>query len=171
MTMQRRQRTHGLLGTAAAAVLLAMTLGLAGCGSDGDDGADGRDGQDGQDGRDAITVTDAAFGVDSPNASLCYSCHQNRDDLDLVRGHIDALGGEMYGFATHLDFEGQEGCTTCHGALRPGASLDGLSDLEILAGVEHQANRPDGLPLDEGARASQMHRLRPSLGPQVRAQR
>jgi OmcA/MtrC family decaheme c-type cytochrome len=142
MTMQRRQRTHGLLGTAAAAVLLAMTLGLAGCGSDGDDGADGRDGQDGQDGRDAITVTDAAFGVDSPNASLCYSCHQNRDDQNLVRAHIDALGGEMFGFSTHLDFTGPEGCTTCHGGLRPGAGLDGLSDLEIVAGVEHQARRP-----------------------------
>jgi OmcA/MtrC family decaheme c-type cytochrome len=47
MTMQRRQRTHGLLGTAAAAVLLAMTLGLAGCGSDGDDGAAGPPGPPG----------------------------------------------------------------------------------------------------------------------------
>jgi OmcA/MtrC family decaheme c-type cytochrome len=50
MTMQRRQRTHGLLGTAAAAVLLAMTLGLAGCGSDGDDGAQGPPGQPGEPG-------------------------------------------------------------------------------------------------------------------------
>ena len=143
--MQRRQRTHGLLGTAAAAVLLAMTLGLAGCGSDGDDGAQGPPGPQGPQGprgEDAVTVTDAAFGVDSPNASLCYSCHQNRDDQNLVRAHIDALGGEMFGFATHLDFTGPEGCTTCHGGLRPGSGLDGLSDLEILAGVEHQARRP-----------------------------
>ena len=146
--MQRRQRTHGLLGTAAAALLLAMTLGLAGCGSDGDDGAqgppgqDGQDGQDGRDGQDAITVTGAAFGVDSPNASLCYSCHQNRDDLNLVRAHIDALGGEMFGFASHLDFTGPEGCTTCHGGLRPGSGLDGLSDEDIIAGVEHQQRRP-----------------------------
>ena len=140
--MQRRQRTHGLLGTAAAAVLLAMTLGLAGCGSDGDDGAQGPPGPPGQ---DAVTVTDAAFGVDSPNASVCYSCHQNRDDLDLVRGHIDALGGEMYGFATHLDFEGQEGCTSCHSGLRPDNGPDGLAGLR--AGENHQTNRPDGLTI------------------------
>jgi hypothetical protein len=142
MTMQRRQRTHGLLGTAAAAVLLAMTLGLAGCGSDGDDGAQGPPGPPGPPGEGAVTVTGAAFGVDSPNASVCYSCHQNRDDQNLVRAHIDALGGEMFGFSTHLDFTGPEGCTTCHGGLRPGAGLDGLSDLEILAGVEHQVRRP-----------------------------
>jgi OmcA/MtrC family decaheme c-type cytochrome len=150
MTMQRRQRTHGLLGTAAAAVLLAMTLGLAGCGSDGDDGAQGPPGPPGQ---DATTVTGAAAGVDSPNASLCYSCHQNRDDQNLVRAHIDALGGEMFGFATHLDFTGPEGCTTCHSGLRPGSGLDGLSDLEILAGVEHQANRPDGITIRRGGQS------------------
>jgi OmcA/MtrC family decaheme c-type cytochrome len=71
--MQRRQRTHGLLGTAAAAVLLAMTLGLAGCGSDGDDGAQGPPGQPGEPGEPgapapappgdttslSVTVTDA----------------------------------------------------------------------------------------------------------------
>ncbi|MFO8003223.1 hypothetical protein, partial [Thioalkalivibrio sp.] len=136
--MQRRQRTHGLLSMAAAAVLLAMTMGLAGC--DGDDGAQGPPGPPGEDGRDAITVTDAAFGVDSPNASVCYSCHQNRDDLDLVRGHIDALGGEMFGFATHLDFEGQEGCASCHSGLRPGAGPAGLEGLQ--AGVNHSAKRP-----------------------------
>jgi OmcA/MtrC family decaheme c-type cytochrome len=147
MTMQRRQRTHGLLGTAAAAVLLAMTLGLAGCGSDGDDGADGRDGQDGQDGRDAITVTDAAFGVDSPNASLCYSCHQHVDESGLIRAHINALGGEMYGFGTHID-EGAEGCSTCHGGMRVGTDRStglpyptGLSP-ELHAGGQHRASRP-----------------------------
>jgi OmcA/MtrC family decaheme c-type cytochrome len=70
MNMQRRQRTRGLLGTAAAAVLLAMTLGLAGCGSDGDDGAQGPPGEPGQPGAPApappgdttslsVTVTDA----------------------------------------------------------------------------------------------------------------
>jgi OmcA/MtrC family decaheme c-type cytochrome len=49
--MHRRQRTRGLLGTAAAAVLLAMTLGLGGCGSDGDDGAQGPPGPPGQPGQ------------------------------------------------------------------------------------------------------------------------
>ena len=56
--MQRRQRTHGLLGTAAAAVLLAMTLGLAGCGSDGDDGAQGPQGPQGEPGVPADPTQD-----------------------------------------------------------------------------------------------------------------
>ena len=48
--MQGFQRRTGPLGTAAAAVLLAMTLGLAGCGSDGDDGAQGPPGLPGDPG-------------------------------------------------------------------------------------------------------------------------
>jgi OmcA/MtrC family decaheme c-type cytochrome len=141
MTMQRRQRTHGLLGTAAAAVLLAMTLGLAGCGSDGDDGAQGPPGPPGPPGQDATTVTGAASGIDSPNASLCYSCHQHVDESGLIRAHINALGGEMYGFGTHID-EGAEGCSTCHGGMRPGGSRPvGLSP-ELHAGGRHQASRP-----------------------------
>jgi OmcA/MtrC family decaheme c-type cytochrome len=138
MTMHRRQRNHGLLGTAAAAVLLSMTLGLAGCGSDGDDGAQGPPGPPGQ---DATTVTGAAAGVDSPNASLCYSCHQHVDESGLIRAHINALGGEMYGFGTHLD-QGGEGCMTCHGGMRPGGTRPvGLSP-ELHAGGRHQADRP-----------------------------
>jgi OmcA/MtrC family decaheme c-type cytochrome len=139
--MQRRQRTHGLLGTAAAAVLLAMTLGLAGCGSDGDDGAQGPPGPPGPPGQDATTVTGAAAGIDSPNASLCYSCHQHVDESGLIRAHINALGGEMYGFGTHID-EGAEGCSTCHGGMRPGGTRPvGLSP-ELHAGGQHQASRP-----------------------------
>jgi hypothetical protein len=140
MTMQRRQRTHGLLGTAAAAVLLAMTLGLAGCGSDGDDGAQGPPGPPGQ---DATTVTGAAAGVDSPNASLCYSCHQHVDESGLIRAHINALGGEMYGFGTHMD-EGAEGCSTCHGGMRPGGTHT-LSD-SPLNSMPGAGTRPTVLP-------------------------
>jgi OmcA/MtrC family decaheme c-type cytochrome len=137
--MYRRQRTHGLLGTAAAAVLLAMTLGLAGC--DGDDGAAGPPGPSGPPGPPGEPATVAASGIDSPNGSLCYSCHQHRDDQDLIRAHINALGGEMYGFGTHLD-EGAEGCVTCHGGNRPGGSRPvGLSP-ELHAGGQHQSNRP-----------------------------
>lgn len=138
-----KQRTNNRLRTVATVTFLAIALGLAGC--EGDDGAQGPpgpaglDGQDGQDGQDAITVTDAAFGVDSANGSICYSCHQYRDDLDLVRGHIDAMGGEMFGFATHLDSTGPESCSTCHSGMRSGSGPQGLS--EVRVSDAHQLQR------------------------------
>ena len=92
--MQRRQRTHGLLGTAAAAVLLAMTLGLAGCGSDGDDGAMGPPGPEGP-----------------PGPGL-----EPTEPLAGVKQHMQDFGATMDATGSHAGLLGEvTACSACHG--------------------------------------------------------
>ena len=98
--MQRRQRTPGLLGTAAAAVLLAMTLGLAGCGSDGDDGAQGPPGPEGP-----------------PGPGL-----EPTEPLAGVKLHMQLFGATMDGTGSHAGLVGEvTACSACHAG--PGSAV------------------------------------------------
>ena len=120
--------------------LLIFALALLGCsGDDGDMGPQGPPGP---------SPAELARGVDSPNASLCYSCHQH-DGVgflpdNVLRAHMDNMGGEMFGGSAHGE-EPPESCVTCHGGFRPGGGRpDGLSD-ELHAGFQHQVNRTPGI--------------------------
>ncbi|AJF05799.1 OmcA/MtrC family decaheme c-type cytochrome [Geoalkalibacter subterraneus] len=59
-------------------------------------------------------------GVNGPTASVCYSCHEITDDEladRVLRGHMTAEGGDMFGGYDHIDyFDGfpVESCTVCH---------------------------------------------------------
>jgi OmcA/MtrC family decaheme c-type cytochrome len=58
-------------------------------------------------------------GVTSPNAAVCYSCHQLDDTLDdnTVKAHMTVEGGNMvYKTMTHLDYldRSTESCMICH---------------------------------------------------------
>ena len=120
-----------------AVCLLAGASAFFGC--SGDDGARGPAGPPGPPGAETL-----ARGVDSPNSSLCYSCHQyggvGRLSPNVLRVHMDNMGGEMFGGSAH-DVEPRESCVTCHGGLRTGGGLpEGLSD-SLHAGFQHQVKR------------------------------
>lgn len=76
--MQRRQRTHGLLGTAAAAVLLAMTLGLAGCSSSSSPDAEVPTDPEGS------RFVEVTFTIDD---YMTGTAPINNDPLSLAAGH------------------------------------------------------------------------------------
>jgi len=98
--MQGFQRRTGPLGTAAAAVLLAMTLGLAGCGSDGDDGAQGPRGPEGP-----------------PGPGL-----EPTEPLAGVKQHMQDFGATMDATGSHAGLLGEvTACSACHGG--PGSAV------------------------------------------------
>lgn len=58
---------------------------------------------------------EAGTGVNSPFASVCYSCHQDNDET--ARAHFVSQGANMLGNATHAEYvAGQraESCKVCH---------------------------------------------------------
>lgn len=63
---------------------------------------------------------DFGLGVNAPTASVCYSCHEATGDSladRVLRGHMTAEGGDMFGEFSHFDYvDGfpAESCTTCH---------------------------------------------------------
>ena len=130
--MKKKSHFLGLL----AVCLLGGLLIQFGC--EGDRGRTGPPGPPGP-GPEAL-----ARGVDSPNSSLCYSCHQH-DNVGILsnvslRAHMDNMGGEMFGGSAHGE-EPPEGCVACHGGFRPGGGRpDGLND-ELHAGFQHQQDR------------------------------
>ena len=76
--MQRREQTHGLLGTAAAAVLLAMTLGLAGCSSSSSTDAEVPPDPEGS------RFVEVTFTIDD---YMTGTAPINNDALSLAAGH------------------------------------------------------------------------------------
>ena len=142
--MKKRWFLHRLF----AVGLLIIALALFGCGDDGDRGPEGPQGPPGPEGPQGPSSDELARGVDSPNASLCYSCHQHDNigflPANVLRAHMDNMGGEMFGDGAHGK-EPKEGCVACHGGFRPGGDRpDGLSD-ELHAGFQHQRNRTPGI--------------------------
>ena len=129
-------KTKWYIHRVVAICLLMSALAFLGC--SGDDGKRGPPGP---------TPEDLARGIDSPNSSLCFSCHQHEGvgvlSATVLRAHMDNMGGEMFGGSAHGK-EPKEGCIACHGDFRPGQGSDGLSE-SLHAGFQHQRDRADSV--------------------------
>ena len=69
---------------------------------------------DGPDARDAFLA--GTGGVNSAEASVCFSCHQSGvSDPDPVKRHLQVFGAFMEGEGTHQGLVGEvSACTACH---------------------------------------------------------
>lgn len=120
--------------------LLALVLGSAGCtGTDyfppssGDQTPGGGDQPPPPPPPPPQPVEFGTAGVTSPYSPICYSCHQTLGDRDWVRGHVKAIGGDLYGDSQHGE-EFSKDCTLCHGAFRVGGRPEAEGGGEYSSG-------------------------------------